>query len=789
MKARNFTLIVLNIAAGLLFLAWQATAIQAKAQPITAQTQRTRWATPAAAGAGNVQLIGQVGGSSFGLAAIGDSIYLGVGPRLVIMDASDPARPAVVGQSAVLPGVVNDVAVSGDYAYVIEDGGLHVLDISDAAAVAEVGSLNKPYGKYIEVAGDYAYFTAGGQGLHVIDVSDPTLPVEVGLLDLSAYLSRLVVVGNTVYLVGEYGWPYPNTGLHVVDVSNPAVPFLNGVVYLDTITGLAVSGDYAYATSYESGVHVINVANPNAPVETGVVDTPGVAYDAAVDGDSLYVADGLGGLIVISIADPGAPAPVASAPTSVEAVDVAVAEGQAYVTHYRGGLQVVDVADPNAPVTAGFMATFGVAWAVTAAADTVYATGQSDLSLFNVTNAAEPVLISTVELPALTGGLATAGDLVYVADGEAGLRIVDASNQAYPVIVGALNTAGSANDVAVLGDTAYLADGSDGLRIIDTADETAPVEVGYLDTAGEAQAVAVVGDTAYVADGSGGLRVVDVADPGAPVELGAYEVALSNFRSVAVAGDYAYVMDWRNSLLRIVDVSDPAVPVEVSTFATFGYEVATRNNTVYVAGGAEGGLRVIDVSDPTRPVEVGSYDSPGAAFGAAVSGNYVFLADEGGGLFIFWFAPQVTASIPITGGELGSAADSTTYVFPSDTFTATVNVAHTPRFPGDAPAAGDLIPIDHTFEVTAVYAGSGRPAEPAPGRTYTVTVTYSDEERGAVIENSLALYYWDGSQWLLEPTSQLDPVANSVTATPGHFSWWGVFGTTHRRYMPVVRRP
>lgn len=741
------------------------------------------------AGGGGVQLIGQVGGSSFGLAAVGDTIYLGVGPRLVIMDTSDAARPAIVGQSAVLPGVINDVAVAGDYAYVVEDGGLHALDISDPAAVVEVGYLDKPYGKYIEVAGDYAYFTAGGQGLHVIDVSDPTLPVEVGLLDLSAYLSRLVVVGNTVYLVGEYGWPYPNTGLHVVDVSNPAVPFLNGVVYLDTITGLAVSGDYAYATGYESGVHVINVANPNVPVETGLVDTPGVAYDAAADGDTLYVADGLAGLLVISIADPGAPVRVASAPTSVEAVDVAVAEGQAYVTHYRGGLQVVDVADPNAPVAAGFMDTFGVAWAVAAAADTVYATGQSDLSLFNVTHAAEPVLNSTLSLPALTGGLATAGGLVYVADGEAGLRIVDASNQAYPLIVGVFNTAGSANDVAVVGDTAYIADGSNGLRVIDAADETAPVEVGYLDTAGEAQSLAVLDDIAYVADGSGGLRVVDVADPAAPVELGAYEVALSNFRSVAVAGVYAYVMDWRNSLLRIVDVSDPAAPVEVSTFATFGYEVATRNDTVYVAGGADGGLRVIDVSDPTQPVEVGAYDSPGAAFGAAVSGNYVFLADEGGGLFIFWFAPQVTASIPITGSELASTADNTTYIFPADTFTATVNIAHTPRFPGDAPAAGDLIPIDHTFEVEAIYAGNGRPAEPAPGRTYTVTVAYSDEERGAVIENSLALYYWDGSQWVLEPSSVVDVENHTVTATPNHFSWWAVFGTTYKGFMPVVRRP
>jgi hypothetical protein len=38
----------------------------------------------------NVQLVGQIGGSTFGVTLQGDYAYIGVGPRLVIVDVSDP---------------------------------------------------------------------------------------------------------------------------------------------------------------------------------------------------------------------------------------------------------------------------------------------------------------------------------------------------------------------------------------------------------------------------------------------------------------------------------------------------------------------------------------------------------------------------------------------------------------------------------------------------------------------------------------------------------------------------
>jgi len=117
-----------------------------------------------------------------------------------------------------------------------------------------------------------------------------------------------------------------------------------------------------------------------------------------------------------------------------------------------------------------------------------------------------------------------------------------------------------------------------------------------------------------------------------------------------------------------------------------------------------------------------------------------------------------------------------------------VVVTHTVLYPGGVPSGGEPVGIGHTFKVEAVYSATGQPAQPASGKVYTVTVAYSDAERGPVIEDTLAFYYWDGSQWVKESSSVVDPGGDTVTATPDHFSVWAVLGETRRVYLPLVMR-
>ena len=65
-----------------------------------------------------VEPVGQIGGTSYSVAVQGDYAYAGIGPCLVILNSANPARPTLVGQSGVLPGLVQGIAVAGSYAYI-----------------------------------------------------------------------------------------------------------------------------------------------------------------------------------------------------------------------------------------------------------------------------------------------------------------------------------------------------------------------------------------------------------------------------------------------------------------------------------------------------------------------------------------------------------------------------------------------------------------------------------------------------------------------------------------------
>lgn len=100
------------------------------------------------------------------------------------------------------------------------------------------------------------------------------------------------------------------------------------------------------------------------------------------------------------------------------------------------------------------------------------------------------------------------------------------------------------------------------------------------------------------------------------------------------------------------------------------------------------------------------------------------------------------------------------------------------------PPGGNLIDIGLVFEVSAVYSDTGQPATLL--QPYTLTVQYTNADKGPATEVTLALYSWNGDQWLQEPTSDVDVVANTVTATPDHLGLWAVFGETRRVFCPLV---
>ena len=140
--------------------------------------------------------------------------------------------------------------------------------------------------------------------------------------------------------------------------------------------------------------------------------------------------------------------------------------------------------------------------------------------------------------------------------------------------------------------------------------------------------------------------------------------------------------------------------------------------------------------------------------------------------------PTETTTVTGTGGTIKMT-------FPIGTFSEPVTVTQTPELPPTL--QGALAALGQAYALTGTTTVAGLPTEPTG--PYTVTIDYDDEEVAAswLDESTLALYTWDGTAWVLEPSSVVDTGANLVTATPSHFSRWAVLGQQMPRvFLPLV---
>jgi hypothetical protein len=659
---------------------------------------------------------------------------------LRIVDVSDPAHPSEVG-SYDTPGYASGVAVSGSYAYVADGMRAAHRGRLRPGAPHEVGFYDTPgYARGVAVSGSYAYVADGDSGLRIVDVSDPAHPREVGSYDTPGYAS-----------------------------------------------GVAVSGSYAYVADWWAGLRIVDVSDPAHPREVGSYDTPGCLWAWRFPGPTPTSPMGVAGLRIINVSDPAHPSEVGF----LRHAGVCLGRGGLRVLRLRRrwgcGLRIVDVSDPAHPSEVGFYDTPGWAYGVAVSGAYAYvADGDAACASWTSPTRRTPSEVGFYDTPGYAYGVAVSGSYAYVADGDSGPAHRGRLRPGAPHRGRLLRHAGVCLWRGGFRGLRLRRRWGCGLRIVDVSDPAHPGRSASTTRRGMPRVWRFPGPTPT---SPMGMRAC--ASWTSPTRRTPARSASTTRRGMPRAwrspGSYAYVADG-DSGLRIINVSDPAHPGEVGFYDTPGYAygVAVSGSYAYVADG-DSGLRIINVADPAHPSEVGFYDTPGYAYGVAVSGSYAYVADGNSGLVILrLLRDKVMGSIPPTGGTLSSTSGDTRFLFPVDAVTQTITMVY--RHLWTDQDTGPLTGIGHTFEVTAVYSDTGQPAQIAPGQNYTLTVHYTEAEKGPAIESTLALYYWDGNQWVQEPSSVLDTAANTVTAYPNHFSLWAVLGETKRVYLPLVLR-
>lgn len=247
-----------------------------------------------------------------------------------------------------IPGFANDVAVSGDHAFVAAgDAGLQIVALSsDRRSPTIVASLPMSGNMYgITLAGNRAY-VVGSTGLHVVDITNPLAPRLLGSFTTNGPAMGVRVVGSTAFLA-------VGSSLQIVNVANPAA--MIGVSTL-SVGGTAWDLDVdpmrnlAIVAAGTSGIRVIDISNLTAPVQRSHLST-GDARAVAMRGNYAFVADYNTSLRSVDITNPASPTIRSSTPLNLggRLQDVALSGNFALGADvlFVNGVPIVDVSDPT----------------------------------------------------------------------------------------------------------------------------------------------------------------------------------------------------------------------------------------------------------------------------------------------------------------------------------------------------------------------------------------------------------------------------------------------------------
>lgn len=497
--------------------------------------------SPAAAQTRGLEIVGQLGGTSGVSRAVAVAppfAYVGKGPRLVVYDISDPARPVRIGVGPVLPGIVRHLAILGSgHVLAAAADSVFVVNVANPTAPQVKASFDVHLGAHGVAADDHHAYVTNGNALSVYDLVTPASPQLVATL--SADRSHgIAVEGGFAYVAG---WDK----LHVIDVADPANP--HEVASLapqtdpfDDFLYVAARGNLVVLLGRDA--HIIDVSNPHQPVEVGQFHP--FQYPAAVQlrGDLVYLAistldyDTLseyGGLEVVDISVPSAPAGRGMITVPDDVIGVAVDVGHAYLAANGEGLRVVDIADPDhLREVASDAPSLRTADSIVVMDDSAFVSSGNRLLAFDTrdTTRAQPVGEIRVDGRAPFDPIDAANGYLYVG-AEKRLAVIDARDPGRMRQVTSVALDDHLPDLKVVGRQLHLAHKGN-FRVFDVGDPAAPTEAGSVAVPENAVGVDIVDQTAYVSTygiannraWQGGLVVLDVGQPDVPRRLGWLEL-------------------------------------------------------------------------------------------------------------------------------------------------------------------------------------------------------------------------------------------------------------------------
>ncbi len=543
---------------------------------------------------------------SYAVAVHRNTVYLGKGRNVVVLDVSESASPREVGRIR-LPGLVRDINVDRDRLYVAASmSGMRIINVSDPAKPGEMGSVQfEGRADGLDHRRDHVFVAARTAGLQIVDVSGPSEPEVVGSFKTEEQAADVAVSEKLAHVASTFG------GHRIIDITDLTTPKEIGSAKRGSYDfgfswGIAQDGRFVYVANVEIGIRRVNVSgvdrsstNNKAPTQKLIQDVYRPA-DVTVAGDYTYLADQEGGLRIYFSKRKKKKHffEVGGAKLAGRAMDVAVAGNRAYVAVREAGLRIVNVSDPFEPTVTG--------------------TWDSDVFAVDITASSKHI---------------------YVADRDNRLWIGDLSRPGSPERTGVYYIPGI-EQVVYSDSHVFAAAGPEGVHIIDVSDPSRPEKKARLKTTHEAIGATVRNGLLVVSEKEEGVELFDVSDPGNPEKIGAWDTdASGNFYNNPAAVSNAVITDDRAYLLyndgiRVLKLSEPGSP-EMIGFLPMKQRprrATVRGNTMYVA--CDDGFRVLNVRKPEDPSITGFYDTSGIVTDVDISEDTAYITEFDHGLSV-----------------------------------------------------------------------------------------------------------------------------------------------------------
>jgi len=206
--------------------------------------------------------------TAFQVAEVKDNYYKVVESGFQIVDITDKEKPTLVGKySSKSQNGINAMCVDsdGNFAYVLDDQYLKIIDVTNKDSFTEKGKLYLPiWSNFLYFKDNYLYVSSTN-ALEIIDVSDKEKPTLTGGVFSKGNISKIFVLEDSVYLAYSiYLYSQNNrevveSGFQIMDLKS--LKPMGEIKINGEAMGVFVSGNYAYVATGPTGLQIVKLFN------------------------------------------------------------------------------------------------------------------------------------------------------------------------------------------------------------------------------------------------------------------------------------------------------------------------------------------------------------------------------------------------------------------------------------------------------------------------------------------------------------------------------------------------